>query len=120
MAPRTIRRGGILRKALIALALLVIVLVVGAVLFLDSIVKAGIGTAGSHVLGVPTRHADLADDIERWRTLHDDAVAEDDKARHYVRMLETEFDRRAEAELPSGDDLAAEFQKFLDERRNDD
>jgi hypothetical protein len=73
-----------------------------------------------HVLGVPTRHADLADDIERWRTLHDDAVAEDDKARHYVRMLETEFDRRAEAELPSGDDLAAEFQKFLDERRNDD
>ncbi|MBU3689374.1 MAG: hypothetical protein B7C54_01965 [Acidimicrobiales bacterium mtb01] len=73
-----------------------------------------------HVLGVPTRHADLADDIERWRTLHDDAVAEDDKARHYVRMLETEFDRRAEAELPSGDDLAADFQKFLDERRNDD
>lgn len=73
-----------------------------------------------HVLGVPTRHADFADDIDRWRTLHDDAVAEDDKARHYVRMLETEFDRRAEAELPSGDDLAAEFQKFLDERRNDD
>lgn len=73
-----------------------------------------------HVLGVPTRHADFADDIDRWRTLHDDAVAEDDKARHYVRMLETEFDRRAEAELPSGDDLAAEFQRFLDERRNDD
>ena len=73
-----------------------------------------------HVLGVPTLHADFADDIDRWRTLHDDAVAEDDKARHYVRMLETEFDRRAEAELPSGDDLAAEFQKFLDERRNDD
>ncbi|MBM3799484.1 MAG: PAC2 family protein [Actinobacteria bacterium] len=73
-----------------------------------------------HVLGVPTRHADFADDIDRWRTLHDDAVAEDDKARHYVRMLETEFDRRAEAELLSGDDLAAEFQKFLDERRNDD
>jgi len=73
-----------------------------------------------HVLGVPTRHADFADDIDRWRTLHGDAVAEDDKARHYVRMLETEFDRRAEAELLSGDDLAAEFQKFLDERRNDD
>ena len=54
MPTGTIRRGGILRKALIALALLVIVLVVGAVVFLDSIVKAGIGTAGSHVLGVPT------------------------------------------------------------------
>lgn len=69
-----------------------------------------------HVLGVPTRHGDLAEDIERWRSLHDDAVAEDDKARTYVRMLEIEFDRRAEAELPSGDDLAAEFQRFLDER----
>ena len=54
MAPRNLRRGGVLRKALIALALLVIVLVVGAVLFIDAIVKAGIGTAGSHVLGVPT------------------------------------------------------------------
>lgn len=73
-----------------------------------------------HVLGVPTLHRDLGDNIERWRTLHDDAVAEDSKAREYVRMLETQFDRRAEAELPSGDDLAAEFQKFLDERRNDE
>lgn len=54
MASRNLRRGGVLRKALIALALLVVVLVVGLVLFLDSIVKAGIGTAGSHVLGVPT------------------------------------------------------------------
>ena len=44
-----------LKKILIGVVLLVIVLVVGAVLFLDSIVKAGIGTAGSHVLGVPTR-----------------------------------------------------------------
>ena len=44
-----------LKKVLIAIVLLVIVLVVGAVLFLDSIVKAGIGTAGTHVLGVPTR-----------------------------------------------------------------
>lgn len=73
-----------------------------------------------HVLGVPTRHAELEDEIERWRSLHDDAVAEDDRARAYVRMLEIEFDRRAEAALPSGDDLAAEFQRFLDERREDD
>lgn len=44
-----------LKKIVIGLVLLLVVLVVGAVLFLDSIVKAGIGTAGSHVLGVPTR-----------------------------------------------------------------
>lgn len=72
-----------------------------------------------HVLGVPTRHAELDEEIEKWRSLHDDAVAEDDRARAYVRMLEVEFDRRAEAALPSGDDLAAEFQRFLDERRDE-
>ncbi|MDA2972909.1 MAG: PAC2 family protein, partial [Actinomycetota bacterium] len=71
-----------------------------------------------HVLGVPTRHSDLDDEIVRWRSLHDEAVSEDDKARAYVRMLEIEFDRRAEAELPSGDDLAAEFQRYLDDRDN--
>jgi hypothetical protein len=56
-----------------------------------------------HVLGVPTRHGDLDDEIVRWRSLHDEAVSEDDKAR---------------AELPSGDDLAAEFQRYLDDRDN--
>jgi hypothetical protein len=44
-----------LKKVLIAVLLLVIALVVGSVLFLDSIAKAGIGAAGSHVLGVPTQ-----------------------------------------------------------------
>ena len=44
-----------LKKVLIVIALLLVLLVVGGVLFLDSIVKAGIGAAGSHVLGVPTQ-----------------------------------------------------------------
>lgn len=70
-----------------------------------------------HVLGVPTRHALLDEDIERWKSLHDDAVSEDDRALDYVRMLELEFDRRAEAAIPSADDLAAEFQRYLDENR---
>lgn len=73
-----------------------------------------------HVLGVPTRHALLDEEIERWRSLHDDAVSEDDRALNYVRMLELEFDRKAEAAIPSGDDLAAEFQRFLDENRPDE
>ena len=71
-----------------------------------------------HVLGVPTRHALLDEDIERWRSLHDDAVSEDDRALDYVKMLELEFDRRSEAEIPSGEDLAAEFQRYLDENRD--
>jgi hypothetical protein len=28
-------------------------------------------------------------------------------------MLEREYDRKAEAALPSGDDLAADFERFL-------
>ncbi|MDP2290004.1 MAG: PAC2 family protein [Actinomycetota bacterium] len=72
------------------------------------------------VLGVPTGHELLAEDAMRWRTLHDEAVAEDDQAAPYVAMLEHQYDRRMEAALPSGDDLAAELEKFLREQRNDD
>ncbi len=72
------------------------------------------------VLGVPTGHAALAEDAMRWRTLHDEAVAEDDQAAPYVAMLEHQYDRRMEAALPTGDDLAAELEKFLREQRNDD
>ena len=72
-----------------------------------------------HVLAVPTRHALLNDEIERWRSLHDDAVSDDDRALNYVKMLELEYDRRAEASIPTGDDLAADFQRYLDEHRPD-
>ena len=74
-----------------------------------------------HVLGVPTSHATLAEDAMRWRSLHDEAVAEDDQAAPYVMMLEHDYDRRMEAAMPSGDDLAAELEKFLrDQRENPD
>ena len=49
-----------------------------------------------HVLDVPTGHARLADDVARWRTLHDEAVADDRQATLYVTMLEAEYDRRAQ------------------------
>jgi hypothetical protein len=69
---------------------------------------------------VPTGHASLADDIERWGSLHDEAVAEDDQAAQYVAMLESEYDRRTEASLPSADDLAADFEQFLRDQHDDD
>ncbi len=72
------------------------------------------------VLGVPTGHERLGEEAMRWRTLHDEAVAEDDQASSYVAMLEREYDRRAEAALPSADDLAAEFERFLRDQRPDD
>lgn len=65
---RTARRGGILRKLLITLALLLVVAVVGTVLFLDSIVRAGIGAAGTHVLGVPTSARDVSIGILSGKT----------------------------------------------------
>ncbi len=71
-----------------------------------------------HVLGIPTDHAELAAEIERWQSLHDEAVAEDAQAGVYVRMLEHQFDQRSEASLPSGDDLAAELEAFLKDLEN--
>ena len=73
-----------------------------------------------HVLGIPTAHGSLDEEIERWRSLHDEAVAEDRQARSYLSMLESEYDRRTEASLPSADDLAADFERFLRDQRNDD
>lgn len=73
-----------------------------------------------HVLGVPTGHGLLQGEIERWAELHDAALETDPEARAFVRMLEGEFDRTAEAAIPSGDDLAAAFEEFLREQRPDD
>jgi proteasome assembly chaperone (PAC2) family protein len=73
----------------------------------------------SHVLDVPTS-VDLGDQVTTWRHVHDEIIANDEQLSMYVRMLEAEFDRRAEAEIPSADDLGAEFEAFLDDLRDDD
>lgn len=71
-----------------------------------------------HVLGVPVHTARLAAEAARRRTLHDEAVADDEQASAYVAMLEREYDQRSEEAIPSGDDLAAEFERFLRDQRN--
>lgn len=73
-----------------------------------------------HVLAIPTGHDELAGEIDRWQQLHDSAVAEDPQARTFVTLLEGDYDRRTEAAIPSGDDLAAAFEAFLAEQRDDD
>lgn len=65
-----------------------------------------------HVLGI-TLPVDLSEQIDRWGSLHDEAVAEEEQLRAYVRMLEVEYDRRAEAQLPSAEELGAAFEAFL-------
>jgi proteasome assembly chaperone (PAC2) family protein len=73
-----------------------------------------------HVIGVPVRTARLASEAARRRVLHDEAVADDEQATAYVTMLEREYDQRAEAAIPSADDLGADFERFLRERRDDE
>ena len=46
-------------------------------------------------------------------------LAESRQAAPAARQLEEEADRAEATDLPSGDDLAAEFQKFLREERDD-
>ncbi|HSM67250.1 MAG TPA: PAC2 family protein [Ilumatobacteraceae bacterium] len=73
----------------------------------------------SHVLDVPNP-VDLSDQVDGWREVHDELVANDEQLRMYVNLLEAEFDRRAEAQIPSADDLGAEFEEFLRNQRDDD
>jgi len=73
-----------------------------------------------HVLGVPTGHEALGEEAMRWRSLHDEAVAEDEQATAYVAMLERDHDQRIESTLPSADDLAADFERFLRDQRDEE
>jgi proteasome assembly chaperone (PAC2) family protein len=72
-----------------------------------------------HVLGVPVHTDRLVALATHRRALHDDAVADDEQASAYVAMLEREYDTRSEAAIPSADDLAAEFERFLREQRDE-
>ena len=76
----------------------------------------------SHVLGVPADpeiSEQMAEQIRSWREVHDEVIANDAQLTMYVRMLEAEFDRRAEAAIPSADDLASDFEDFLREQRDE-
>ncbi|MFV0308091.1 MAG: PAC2 family protein [Desertimonas sp.] len=74
----------------------------------------------AHVLGL-SMSFDFTDEIERWGSLHDEAIEDDAQLRAYVAMLEAEYDRRARATLDaaSGDDLAARFEEYLRDQRDD-
>jgi hypothetical protein len=82
---------------------------------------AALQTHLSHVLGVPAPIPanDHAEEIARWRSLHDELVDSDDQLGLYVRMLENDYDRKAEAAIPSADDLGAQFEQFLRDQHPD-
>ena len=73
----------------------------------------------AHVLGLPIS-IDVREAAERWATQHDEAVSEDDQLRAYVRMLEIEYDRRAEATMRRADDIGEQFEDFLRQQRDEE
>jgi proteasome assembly chaperone (PAC2) family protein len=72
-----------------------------------------------HVTGVATDHRDLSGEVARWQQRLRTAVAADAEATAYVAQLEAHYDREAEQHLASGDDLAAELERFLREQGGD-
>jgi PAC2 family len=68
------------------------------------------------VTGLSTDFAGLDDDVREWRRQVSLAVEADDEVAEYVRGLESTSDPD---DLPSGDDLAAEFERFLREQNDD-
>jgi proteasome assembly chaperone (PAC2) family protein len=72
----------------------------------------------SHVLDVPNT-ADFSDQVDSWRDVHDEIAANDEQLKMYVQLLEAEFDRRAEAQIPTADDLGSAFEDFLRDQRDD-
>ena len=72
------------------------------------------------VLGIPTRHAELYEEIQRWEELHDAAVEGDENIFQHLKRLETDYDARSNFEIPTADDLGAELEKFLREQPDED
>ena len=66
-----------------------------------------------HVTGAPTGHAVLDADVVDQRRRMDAAVVNDEHVRRYVETLEERYDDEEAASLPSGDELAAELERFL-------
>jgi len=76
----------------------------------------------AHVLNVdpPDQDAEFVEDVRKWRGLHDEVAGGDVQLQMYVKMLEHDFDRRAEDAIPTADDLGAQFEDFLRDQRDDD
>jgi proteasome assembly chaperone (PAC2) family protein len=66
-----------------------------------------------HVTGIPTGHAALAERVTEWEQMVDDAVADSAEGAAYLPQLEAHYDLQASAQIPSSDDLAAEFERYL-------
>jgi predicted ATP-grasp superfamily ATP-dependent carboligase len=77
------------------------------------------------LLGLDFELSRLEDSVGSWRRRVDEVAGDDDDVRAYVRKLEERYDAEdAEGaswgdELPSGEELASELERFLREQRGD-
>jgi proteasome assembly chaperone (PAC2) family protein len=65
------------------------------------------------ITGVATGHQELAPAIAGWEAMVDEALLESPEGLAMVPRLEAAYDRETEQQLPSGDDLVAELERFL-------
>lgn len=85
-----------------------------------------LGRRGLEIVGLPALLPDMEEEVRDFETRVAEAIAQDPKIASHVRDLERRAARqerprpRPEAEqTPSGDDLAAEFERFLREQRGE-
>jgi predicted ATP-grasp superfamily ATP-dependent carboligase len=77
------------------------------------------------LLGLEFELNRLEDSVDSWRRRVDEVAGDDDDVRAYVRKLEERYDAEAAEgaswgdELPSGEELASELERFLREQRGD-
>ncbi len=71
------------------------------------------------VTGLPTHWAKLDKETLQWESQVNEAMTENDEIVQYVRALEQRYDTQAKSSLPTSDDLAAEFERFLRQHDND-
>jgi proteasome assembly chaperone (PAC2) family protein len=75
----------------------------------------------AELIGAPLELRELDELAETWRRRVDEIVADDDDVLGYVRKLEERVDSQeaGELEIPTGDALAAELERFLRDQRGE-
>lgn len=71
------------------------------------------------VTGMPTGWAELDQAAHEWEERVNEAMHEDDEIVEYVESLERRADALVARDMPSPDDLAAEFERFLRQQGRD-
>lgn len=71
------------------------------------------------ITGITTGWSSLDEEASDWEARVDEAMLDDDNIISYVRRLEAQYDTRAESAIPSPDDIAAEFERYLEQHGGD-